>query len=79
MENTKQAQRTPREWIIGSGNAARWHVGQVTSNGNGQTLCGRHLYSPYGISHKAADRPSEIEHAVCARCDAALARAEGKS
>ena len=67
-------------WIIGDGNSARWHLavrGEPAYAGhkNLRTRCtGKALYSTWGVSTQEFGRPNEIEHAVCARCDAMLAK-----
>jgi hypothetical protein len=68
-----------RTWIIGDGDKARWHVANRRTSEYGTTsyvpICsGRPLYSPWGIASRFCERPSEIEHAVCKKCEAALAK-----
>ena len=74
----KQAERL---WIIGDGTRARWHVGSLRKSqhyGCDQYIAactGRAIYGPYGIGKFEGERPSEVEWAVCKRCDAIIAKA----
>ena len=67
-----------RLWIIGAGDSARWHLGESRKStyGTGRhyyaRCTGKQVYSVWGVSHVECERPKEIEHAVCKRCDRLL-------
>lgn len=71
-----------RLWVLGQTSRSKWHAATKRPSDYGGTdqfikACdGKAMYSPYGVTNMTCDRPSEIEHGVCPRCEAALAKAQ---